>query len=194
EIGDPIELTPAPGARPERFLVSGVALVTSADTLFAPLDPRAGPAPAQPPAEIAIMPLETFARRIAPHLRSLTPASVGSSGVPGAQDGVQWQVDAAVDPAALKGDPAAALRQATRLRNRVERTLPGQVQFVDNLGEGLTSAAQDGLYAEALYIMLALPGALVALGLVYLAALGTADSDRRRLALLRARGATRRHV
>ena len=168
--------------------------MTSADTLFAPLDPRAGPAPAQPPAEIAILPLDTFAARIAPHLPAQSPASVASSAVPGAQAGVQWQVDAAVDPAALHGDPAAALRQATRLRNRVERTLPGQVQFVDNLGEGLTSAAQDALYAEALYIMLALPGALVALGLVYLAALGTADSDRRRLALLRARGATRRDV
>ena len=40
--------------------------------------------------------------------------------------------------------------------------------------------------------MLAVPGALVALGLAYLAALGTVDRDRRDLALLRARGATRR--
>ena len=40
--------------------------------------------------------------------------------------------------------------------------------------------------------MLAVPGALVALGLAYLAALGTAERDRRELALLRARGASRR--
>ena len=40
--------------------------------------------------------------------------------------------------------------------------------------------------------MLAVPGALVALGLAYLAALGTVERDRRDLALLRARGATRR--
>ena len=40
--------------------------------------------------------------------------------------------------------------------------------------------------------MLAVPGALLALGLVYLAALGTVDRDRRELALLRARGASRR--
>ena len=40
--------------------------------------------------------------------------------------------------------------------------------------------------------MLAVPGALVALGLAYLAALGTAERDRRDLALLRARGASRR--
>ena len=42
--------------------------------------------------------------------------------------------------------------------------------------------------------MLAVPGALVALGLAYLAALGTVERDRRDLALLRARGATRRDL
>src|SRR5213076_3330963 len=66
--------------------------------------------------------------------------------------------------------------------------------FVDNLADGLTAAAGDALYAETLYIMLAVPGALIALGLAYLAALGTAERDRRSLALLRARGAGRRDL
>src|SRR5262249_30242647 len=48
--------------------------------------------------------------------------------------------------------------------------------------------------AETLYIMLAVPGALAALGLAYLAALGTAERDRGSLALLRARGARRRDL
>jgi putative ABC transport system permease protein len=95
---------------------------------------------------------------------------------------------------ALHGSPAKALQQATQLRNRVERSLPGRVVFVDNLGDSLTAAAGDALYAETLYIMLAVPGALVALGLAYLAALGTAERDRRDLALLRARGARRRDL
>src|SRR5439155_24642155 len=73
----------------------------------------------------------------------------------------------------------------------VERDLTGRVRFVDNLGDTLTTAAGDALYAETLYIMLALPGALIALGLAYLAALGTVERDRRDLALLRARGAGR---
>ena len=42
--------------------------------------------------------------------------------------------------------------------------------------------------------MLAVPGAIVALGLAYLAALGTIERDRRDLALLRARGASRRDL
>ena len=68
------------------------------------------------------------------------------------------------------------------------------MQFVDNLSDALNSAAADALYAEALYIMLAVPGALIALGLAYLAALGTVERDRRDIALLRGRGASRRDL
>src|SRR5207253_8362153 len=118
----------------------------------------------------------------------------GTSAVPGGQTGTQWQVQAQVAGSALNGSPAKALQQATQLRNRVERQLPGRVVFVDNLGDSLTGAAGDALYAQTLYIMLAVPGALIALGLAYLAALGTVERDRRELALLRARGASRRHL
>jgi putative ABC transport system permease protein len=193
EPGDSIILTPRRGARPVQLPVSGIALVTAPDQLFQPLNPLLGPAPAQPPANIAILPLNTFAKRIAPALPALTSAQ-GATAVPGAQAGTQWQVDVQVDRAALNSSPAKALRQATQLRNRIERQLPGKVVFVDNLGDSLSSAAGDALYAETLYIMLAVPGALVALGLAYLAALGTAERDRRSLALLRARGARRRDL
>lgn len=192
QIGDAVSLRPTSHSKPHTYRVSGVALVTAPDVLFQPLNPQLGPAPAQPPAQIAIMPLQTFARSYAPALRSLPPASVGSSAVPGAQDGVQWQVQAQVDPIGLGSSPSQALTRAGQTRNRLERTLTGQIQFVDNLADSLTTAAGDALYAQTLYIMLAVPGALIALGLAYLAALGTADRDRRDLALLRTRGATRR--
>jgi putative ABC transport system permease protein len=191
--GDTIVLKPRRGARPVRLRVSGIALVLAPDQLFQPLNPLLGPAPAQPPANIAILPLTTFAGRVAPALPTLGLAS-GASAVPGAQRGTQWQVQAQLSSAALSGSPARALRQATALRNRVESALQGQLVFVDNLSDTLNTAAADALYAETLYIMLALPGALVALGLAYLAALGTADRDRRNFALLRARGARRRDL
>jgi putative ABC transport system permease protein len=194
QIGDYISLAPRRGVRPLRLRVSGVALVSAPDVLFAPLDPQTGPASAQPPANIAVMELGTFASKYAPALTTITPANVGSSAVPGAQGGVQWQVHAQLDRAALSGSPSHALMLAERTRNGVERSLPGQVRFVDNLHETLTTAAGDALYAIALYIMLAIPGALIALGLVYLAALGTVERDRGELALLRARGARRRDV
>jgi putative ABC transport system permease protein len=191
-IGDRVTVTPRPGARPKSFRVSGVALITAPDVVFQPLNPQLGPAPAQPPSNAAILPLDTFARTLAPELSAITAASPGSSAVPGAQNGVQWQVDAQADPSTLGGTPASAYARSTRTVNRIQRELPGQVQFVDNLSDKLNSAAGDALYAEAMYIMLALPGALVGLALAYVAALGTADRDRRELALMRARGAGRR--
>jgi putative ABC transport system permease protein len=192
-IGDTVLLRTGPHARPRRFKVSGVALVTAPDVLFAPLNPLLGPAPAQPPANVAILPLATFARVVAPQESNIS-ASGGASAVPGAQAGVQWQVQAQVGPAALGGTPAHALTRANQIRNTLERSYPGRVRFVDNLSEALETAAQDALYADALFIMLALPGAIVALGLAYLAALGTVERDRRELALLRARGAGRRQL
>ncbi len=195
QIGDVVKLAARKGGPEHSFPVSGVALVTAGDQLFQPLNPVAGPGPAQPPANVAIMPLDTFAGTLAPDLRTIIPASVGASAQPGAQDGTQWQVQAQLDPKPLtSGSPSAALKQADHTRNRVERSLPGQVQFVDNLADSLNTAAGDAMYAITLYIMLAIPGALVALGLAYLAALGTAERDRRDLALLRARGAGRRDL
>ncbi|MGZ4200788.1 MAG: FtsX-like permease family protein [Thermoleophilaceae bacterium] len=193
-IGDRVNLTPSAGARPQPFKVTGVALVTAPDMVFQPLNPLLGPAPAQPPSNVAIMPVDTFAHTLAPALKAISPASPGSSVVPGAQAGTQWQVQAQVDPAVLGGSPSHAFKAAGQTVSRVERSLPGQVQFVDNLADQLNTAAGDALYAETLYIMLAVPGALIALGLGYLAALGTVERDRRDLALLRARGATRREL
>jgi putative ABC transport system permease protein len=192
-VGDTITITPTRGSPARSFRVSGVALVTAPDVVFQPLNPLLGPAPAQPPAEVIVMPLATFARTLGPAYSSAAGSS-STAAVPGAQTGVQWQVQAQVRPASLTGAPNTALATATQIRNRVERDLLGRVQFVDNLGDGLNSAAGDALYAETLYIMLAVPGAIVALGLAYLAALGTVERDRRDLALLRSRGATRRQL
>jgi putative ABC transport system permease protein len=194
-IGDRVTLH-APGLKASlSYPVSGVALVTAPDQLFQPLNPQLGPAPAQPPANVAIMSLDTFAATLARQLPVVSALSAAGNAQPGAQTGVQWQVQTQLDPVALSGGtPSAALERATQTRNRIERTLPGRVQFVDNLSESLNTAAGDALYAETLYIMLAVPGALIALGLAYLAALGTVERDRRDLALLRARGARRRDL
>lgn len=191
-IGDRVTLEPSGRGRPQAYPVSGVALVTAPDLLFQPLNPQLGPAPAQPPANVAILTLDTFASTLALELPTISAANPGANTQPGAQTGVQWQVQTQLDPVALSGgSPSTALTLATQTRNRIERSLPGRVQFVDNLSDSLNTAAGDALYAQTLYIMLAVPGALIALGLAYLAALGTVERDRRDLALLRARGARR---
>lgn len=192
-IGDRVTLNA--GGPPRAYPVSGVGLVTAPDQLFQPLNPQLGPAPAQPPANVAIMPLHTFASTLARVIPTISALAGSANAQPGAQTGVQWQVQTQLDPVALsEGSPSAALERATQTRNRIERTLPGRVLFIDNLSDSLNTAAGDALYAETLYIMLAVPGALIALGLAYLAALGTVERDRRDLALLRARGARRRDL
>jgi putative ABC transport system permease protein len=193
-VGDTIKLRLGSHLAPQPYRVGGIALVTAPDTLFQPLNPLVSPAPAQPPANIAIMPVATFAATIGGRLPSLGTAGPASAAVPGTLAGVQWQVQAQLGRAGLGGTPSEAFKRAGQIRNSLERTFPGKIQFVDNLSEGLESAAGDALYAEALFIMLAVPGALLALGLAYLAALGTVERDRRELALLRARGAGRRQL
>jgi putative ABC transport system permease protein len=193
-VGDTVSLRLGGHSPPQTFTVGGVALVTAPDVLFQPLNPLVGPAPAQPPANIAIMPVGTFARTVGGMLPSIGTASAGAAAVPGAASGVQWQVQAQVDRASLTGTPNQAFKRAGQIRNSLERTFTGKIQFVDNLSEALETATGDALYAEALFIMLAVPGALLALGLAYLAALGTVERDRRELALLRARGASRRQL
>jgi putative ABC transport system permease protein len=193
-VGDSVVLRTRAHAPPHRFRVSGVALVTAPDVLFQPLNPLLGPAPAQPPANVAILPIATFAHTVAAQEPTIAQAGTGSSAVPGTQAGVQWQVQTQVDPAALGGTPGQALTRSNQIRNTLERSFPGRIRFVDNLSEALETAAQDALYADALFIMLAVPGAILALGLAYLAGQGTVERDRRELALLRARGASRRQL
>src|SRR5436305_1049307 len=163
-IGDVVSLTARPGARPDRFRVSGVALITAPDIVFQPLNPLLGPAPAQPPANAAILPIATLAATLARHELAIRSGAGGASAVPGAQTGVQWQVSAQVDPSGLGSTPREAFTRAGAIVHRVEAALPGQVAFVDNLSDALNTAAGDALYAETLYIMLAVPGALIALG------------------------------
>jgi len=47
EPGDTVTITPRPGAKPQRFKVSGIAIVSASDVLFQPLNPLFGPAPAE---------------------------------------------------------------------------------------------------------------------------------------------------
>src|SRR5262249_58652904 len=122
---------------------------------------------ARPRPDSAIRPRASFAGRVAPAVGGPTRATPASA-VPGAQTGIQWQVQGQVDPQALAGSPAHALTRATQIRNSVESSLPGQVQFFDNLAHSLTTAASGPLFAETLYIMLTAPGSLVARSPAYL--------------------------
>src|SRR5438445_2944930 len=153
QVGDEILLTTRKGRPPVRLPVSGIANVTAGDTLFQPLNPLVGPAPAQPPVDVAIVAYDTFVRRIAPGLGAAAVGAGAAAAVPGTLPGVTWQVHAQVDPKVLKGTPTSAYNRANQLRNRVQSDLTGSVEFVDNLADELNVAAGDALYAEAIFIL-----------------------------------------
>lgn len=133
----------------------------------------------------------TFARAILPALR----AELGSATAalnPGLANlpPVSLEDHIAVDHRAYPPDPAHAVSFSSALRRVLERRVPGGIIVNDNAAEELTMAATDATNARILFLLLGIPGVLVAavLGLATESAL--ADAQRREEALLRLRGAT----
>jgi putative ABC transport system permease protein len=173
QVGDRVVLQLTPLQTAPVVTVTGVAVIDVSELLFQPLGVSAAGAPATPPSQVVLAPIELFQQRLA-----------------GAQ-GVQWEVHAQVDRALIPGGPAEAQQRLTTFRHVVERTFPGELSIADNLGAALGVAAEQALYGQAIFIFLALPGVVIALWLAFYAAASGANDERRDIALLRTRGATR---
>lgn len=87
-VGDTVSITPRTGAQPVPLTVTGIAIVSAADTLFQPLIPLLGPAPAQPPADIAIMPFASFVRHFGAVLGTIAPSSAAGASAAGSASGI----------------------------------------------------------------------------------------------------------
>ena len=96
----------------------------------------------------------------------------------------------AVDHATYPADPGRAARWSQRLRRRIERQATGQIVVADNAVEVLTEANVDAADAKILFLLLGIPGVLVAAALGVAAESALAEAHRREDALLRLRGAT----
>jgi putative ABC transport system permease protein len=133
----------------------------------------------------------TFDRAILPALRAelgtaTTALNPGLANLPP----VTLEEHIAVDHGAYPSDPARAVSFSSALRRVLERRESGSLVVADNAAEELTMAAADATNARILFLLLGLPGVLVAavLGLATESAL--AEAQRREEALLRLRGAT----
>src|SRR5207249_7012924 len=91
----------------------------------------------------------------------------------------------------LPDDPAAAFTRATGAAHRLEADLAGTALVGNNLAATLDAARSDALYAEVLFVLLGLPGAVLAGLLTHAVTAAGATRRRHELALLRTRGATR---
>src|SRR3954447_21528380 len=128
-----------PGAAPARVKVDGVVDLPAADSLFQQVGAPAGAQPQAPPDNVILLPAAQFAR--------LEPRAV-------------TQVHAALDHT-LPGSPSAAYTTVNGRDLNLETRLAGAGLVGDNLATALDQARQDALYAELLFLFLALPGAAI---------------------------------
>ncbi len=175
QIGDIVMLKLSSQGSPVRVRVTGIAVLDASELLFQPVG-GSGAAGSAPPSQVVIAPISLFQQVLA------------------TAPGMQWEVHSQVDRAILAGDPAEAEVRLTTFRHLVERSFPGELAIADNLDAALGVAAEQALYGQAIFIFVALPGVLIALWLAYYAARSGIDEERRAIALLRTRGASRANV
>ena len=104
------------------------------------------------------------------------------------------EVDVAIDRARLDTDPGTALAQTRAVAARIAAVAPGQDELVDNISNALQVARDDARVAKRMFLLLGLPGAVLAAILSGYAGGVLAGAQRREQALLRVRGANRRQL
>jgi putative ABC transport system permease protein len=160
--------------------VDGVVDLPASNSLFQKVGAAAGSQPQATPDTVLLVPLSDWHRMFDP-LASARP------------DLVRMQAHARLSRA-LPTDPSAAYNAVTGAAHNLEARVSGQALVGDNLGTTLASARRDALYAQALFLFLGVPGALLAGLLTAAVAASGAERRRREQALLRTRGATVRQL
>ena len=94
----------------------------------------------------------------------------------------------------LDADPGTALAQTQAVADAVNAIAPGQDVLIDNVSNALEVASDDSRTAKRMFVFLGLPGALLAAILTGYAGGVLASALRREQAILRIRGANRRHL
>lgn len=135
---------------------------------------------------------QTFEREVLPVLRAwanaggLPPFDPGSDELPSAS----LEVHVTVNHAAYPADPGRAEIWSGQLQHILSRLAGSFVIVADNAVEALTENRQDATNAKILFLLLGIPGVLVAGALGLIVASTLVETDRREEALLRIRGAT----
>jgi putative ABC transport system permease protein len=160
---------------PVSLRVDAIVALPDADAFFRPVGSAAGAPPTAPPDNVVLLPAAAWHEAFDP-LAAARPDRVTA----------QVHVRLAHD---LPADPVGAYADVTGAARNLEARLAGAGVVGDNLAATLGAARSDALYAQLLFVFLALPGAVVAALLT--AAVAASGGDRRRAeqALLRARGA-----
>src|SRR4029079_5224337 len=133
---------------PLQVRVAGVVDLPAADSLFQAVGTPPGAAPQAPPDNVVLLPRLQWRSVFAAQRRARAAAVF-----------TQYHVKLS---RALPPDPAAAFAQVVARARNLEAQLAGAGLVGDNLGAQLDAARSDALYAQLLFLFLALPGAVLA--------------------------------
>ncbi|HEY4026670.1 MAG TPA: FtsX-like permease family protein [Candidatus Dormibacteraeota bacterium] len=173
--GDTIAVGRAP-LPPVSMRVDAIVALPDADALFRRVGAPAQSQPTAPPDNVLLLPAASWHEAFDP-LAAARPDRVAA----------QVHVRLAHD---LPADPVSAYTDVTGGARNLEARLAGAGLVGDNLAATLDAARSDALYAQLLFVFLALPGAVVAALLTASVARSGGDRRRGEQALLRARGAS----
>ena len=168
------------GRPPLQVRVAGVVDLPAADSLFQAVGTPPGAAPQAPPDNVVLLPRLQWRSVFAAQRRAQAAAVF-----------TQYHVKLST---ALPPDPAAAFAQVMARARNLEAQLAGAGLVGDNLGAQLDAARSDALYAQLLFLFLALPGAVLAALITGAVAAAGGGQRRREQALLRIRGASPRRI
>jgi len=138
----------------------------------------------------------TFEKSILPVLRSwaasggLPPFDPGSDELPPAS----LEAHITIDHAAYPVDPGQAATWSGQLQKVLGRRAEVPIVVADNAAEALIASQDDATNAKILFLLLGIPGVLVAGALGLAGASSLVEAHRREEALLRLRGATSNQV
>lgn len=104
------------------------------------------------------------------------------------------ELDVLLDRSKLNHDPASAVADTQAVARSVLGVSASHDYLIDNITNTLTVASGDAAVAKRMFLFLGLPGAILAAILTAYAGALLAGAQRRENALLRVRGARRRHL
>lgn len=189
--GDELTLRFPGTVPPLSVKITGIVDLTGSDLLFAPTDPAHRDKPFNPPANVLVMDLGTFEKTLQPGLASVLADSAPQNGIVATNEpSVSQQIHVKIDHTALPLDPGAAQTITAVTARAIEKQSPGDLQVLNNMEPTLNKVGSDLLWAQVIFIFLAIPGVILAGYLSRYAASTLIDSQRTELSLLRARGAT----
>lgn len=200
--GSPASVTislPGDGVAPAELGVGGTVDLRAADPWFSVTSGDAqGDVFFSPNA--VVIDYATFERAILPALRADAKASSSAGATTGTPSAPSTglapnslETHVAVDQRIFNSDPSLAVTRSLALKRTMERTV-ADLSVVDNGSEALTRAKADAVNAKVLFLLLGIPGVLVAGALTLSTASALVAAQRREQALLRLRGATTRQL